>query len=91
MWLQSVIKDDSKLILNHGQHIDIPCLVQGNTIRLYASISPEMEFCQLSEINLALIEKKIKCIRTNPSDAPKHLRLAVGPSLCLEKSILNLG
>lgn len=91
MWLRSVTKDNSKLILNHGQHLDIPCLVQGNTIRLFASLSPEMEFYQLNEMNLALVEKKIKCIRINSSNTPKHLRLPVECSTYLERNIINLG
>ena len=91
MWLQSVIKDNSKLILNHGQHLDIPCLVQGNTIRLFASLSPDMEFFQLNEINLSLIERKIKCIQVNSTNAPKYLRLPVEGSSSLERNIPNLG
>jgi len=91
MWLQSVVKNNSKLILNQGQHIDIPCLVQGNNVRLFASLSPQMEFCQIDKSNLAKLEKKIKCIRINPNGAPKYLQVPDERSSSSEKKTLNLG
>ena len=78
MWLPSVAKSDTKLIFNHGQHFDIPCLIKNKTNRLFVGISSkkkEVQFCQLDEDAVEKLLDKVKVIRINSKNAPKFLQL----------------
>ena len=81
MWLPSVAKCDTKLLLNHGQHLDIPCLIKNKTNRLFVGIShkkTDVQYCKIGEDEVAKLLEKIKCPicdgsynRTNKS---RHLK-----------------
>lgn len=82
MWLQSVAKDSANLVLNHGQHIDIPCFVKGKTHRLFTGIqskSSNANFCRIDEASLTKILEKFKIIRIRLNNAPQYLQLLDDP------------
>jgi hypothetical protein len=78
MWLPSVAKSDTKLLLNHGQHLDIPCLMKNKTNRLFVGISSkktDVQYCRIGEEDIAELVEKIQVIRVNSKNAPKFLQV----------------
>ncbi|KAK4022478.1 hypothetical protein OUZ56_007940 [Daphnia magna] len=78
MWLQSVTKDKCNLLLNHGQHLDIPCLLKGKTNRIFIGIEskrPNSKFCRIDETSLTRILEKLKVKRIRLKNAPQFLQL----------------
>lgn len=77
MWLLSVTKDGSGLILNHGQHLDIPGLIIGRKNRLYIGLAyknQNVPFFRFDEHTIGKLIEKIKIIRVQPNNAPKFLQ-----------------
>lgn len=77
MWLQSVTKDRANLVLNHGQHLDIPCLVK-KTNRLFIGVqtrNDSAKFCRIDEKTLSKVIEKLKVIRVQINNAPQYLQL----------------
>lgn len=77
MWLQSVAKDKVNLILNHGQHVDIPCLVKDKTHRLFIGLQKKTNpnFCRIDEASLKQILEKLKIVRIRLNNTPQYLQL----------------
>lgn len=78
MWLPSVAKCDTKLVLNQGQHLDIPCLIKNKTNRLFVGIlskRTDVQFCKIGKDDVAKFLEQIKIIRVNSRNAPKFLQI----------------
>lgn len=78
MWLESMVKDEMHLVLNHGQHIDIPGLIKGKSNRLFVGLfnkNQAVDYCRFDKTSLAKFVEKIKVIRVKPANAPKFLQL----------------
>ena len=95
MWLQSVTKDGvNNLVLNHGQHLDIPCLVKGKTNRLFTGIqskTPNSKFCRIDEETLTNILDRLKVIRIRLKNAPQFLQLVDDDLVPPLKSVIPIG
>ena len=79
MWMQSITKDQlNNLVLNNGQHVDIPSLIKGRKNRLFVSLHSKNKnhptFCRLDESTLSTFIDKVKVVRVKPADAPKFLK-----------------
>lgn len=81
MWFESFLKDESTyLVLNHGQHLDIPCLL-GKTNRIFVGLvtkNQESKFCLINKETFVTIEKNLRLIQIKPENAPKYLQLPEG-------------
>jgi hypothetical protein len=94
MWLQSVTKDKMNLVINHGQHLDIPCIVKGKTNRIFTGIQSKSlnpKFCRIDEAILAKILEKLKVIRVRLKNAPQYLQLLEIDPVKPLKSVMPLG
>ena len=94
MWLPSVAKCDTKLLLNHGQHLDIPCLIKNKTNRLFVGIShkkTDVQYCKIGEDEVAKLLEKIKIIRVNSRNAPKFLQILYDSDDLMLDHYHNLG
>lgn len=93
MWLQSVVGNEAKLVLNHGQHIDIPCFLKGKTNRLFIGIqskSSTATFCRIDDISLTKVLAKLKIIRIRLNNAPQYLQL-IDDVQTLPRTIVSVG
>lgn len=94
MWLQSVTKDGANLVINHGQHLEIPCLVKGKTNRLFTGIqsrNANSKFCRIDETSLNKILEKIKIIRIRLKNAPQYLQLIDDDPITSLKDEISIG
>lgn len=94
MWMLSVTKDKVNLVINHGQHLDIPCIVKGKTNRIFTGIqskSPNPRFCRVDETALTKILEKLKVIRIRIQNAPQYLQLLENDPVRTVKSEVPLG
>ena len=94
MWLQSIAKDETKVLLNHGQHVDIPGLIKGKTNRVFAGLffkNQAVTYCRLDSASLEKLIEKIKVIRVNAKNAPKYLNLPEEPQLNPSIKISRIG
>lgn len=94
MWLLSVTKDKVNLVINHGQHLDIPCIVKGKTNRIFTGIqskNPNPKFCRVDETSLTKILEKLKIIRIKLKNAPQYIQLLEIDPVKPLKSVVPLG
>lgn len=94
MWLQSVTRDKVNLVLNHGQHLDVPCLVKGKTNRIFTGIeskNPNPKFCRVDETSLTRIIEKLKIKRIRLKNAPQYLQLPENDPIQPLKHVMQLG
>ena len=95
MWLLSVTKDKANLVINHGQHLDIPCIVKGKTNRIFTGIqskNPNPKFCRVDETSLTKILEKLKIIRIKLKNAPQYIQLLeIDPVKPLKSVVQPLG
>ena len=91
MGLQSIIIDNSNVLLNHGQHLDVPCLVKDKNIRFFVGFSTEIEYCQIDWEIFEKLQEKIKIIRIKPANAPKFLRFPQDPQPLSVNKPISLG
>jgi hypothetical protein len=90
----SVTKDKVNLVINHGQHLDIPCIVKGKTNRIFTGIqskSPNPRFCRVDESALTKILEKLRVVRIRIQNAPQYLQLLENDPVRIAKSEVPLG
>lgn len=76
VWLRSLAKNDANLVLNHGQHVEIPSILEKKTNRLYVGIQtkgPLISYCCVDELLASRISNSLKIIQIKPDTAPKFI------------------